>query len=164
MLVLSHSKRLRIDLHKFRKRIHKTSSDRNRSTYRNIIVRELFTRNFRCRIYRCSVFTDDKHSYILRERHPPYELLCLPAGCSVSYSNHLNSIFLHHCRDCLNCLDLLICRRMRKDSLIMQQISLTVQTYNLAACPETGINSKNILLSHRRCKQKLTKVVSENPY
>ena len=43
MLVLAHSERLRIYLHKFCKRVHETATDGYRSTYGHVIVRKLFT-------------------------------------------------------------------------------------------------------------------------
>ena len=40
MLVLSHSKRLRVDLDKLGKRIHQTSSDRHSATHCHVMIRK----------------------------------------------------------------------------------------------------------------------------
>ncbi len=48
MLVLPHSKGLRINLHQLRQRIHQTAADGHGPAHGHILVRELFTGDFRC--------------------------------------------------------------------------------------------------------------------
>ena len=51
---------------------------------------------------------------------------------------------------------------MREYYLVMQEVSLLVQTDNLAAVAETGINRHCPLLTDRSGKQKLREVLPEN--
>jgi hypothetical protein len=44
---------------------------------------------------------------------------------------------------------------MWEDSLIMKKISLLIQAYDLASCPESRVDSQNTLLSYRWGKKKL---------
>ena len=51
---------------------------------------------------------------------------------------------------------------MREYYLVMQEVSLLVQTDNLAAVAETGINRHCPLLADRSGKQKLREILTEH--
>ena len=53
---------------------------------------------------------------------------------------------------------------MRKDSLIVEKITLLIQTYDLTSGSESRVDSQDALLSYRWRKKKLAKVLSKYPY
>ena len=92
------------------------------------------------------------------------KVLRFTARCTVSDSDYFYSVFLDHGRYSLDSLNLFICRRMRKNSFIVQQISLFIKAYDLATGPEARVYGQHPFLPHWRSKEKLTEILSENSY
>src|SRR5208282_6860338 len=44
------------------------------------------------------------------------------------------------------------------------QFALPVETYDLAACPEPGVNGKDVFSAQRRGKQELSEIFDKDPY
>ena len=118
VLVLSHTDRLRIDLHQFRKRIHQAASDRNRAAHRDIVVGKFVARRFRCRINGGSLFAHCEYRNLAVEFLPDTE-------------KGIARIAVFPC---------FAYGRVGVDVLVMQKIALLIQANRLAAGAETGVD------------------------
>ena len=95
MLILSYSDRFRIYFHQFRKRIHQTPADRYSTSYSYIILRKFFSGNFRSRINRCTIFTDDKYLDFSIITQIGNKIFCFPTCRTITDRYCLNVIYLY---------------------------------------------------------------------
>ena len=155
MLVLSDTDWFRVDFNQFCKRIHQSSSYWNCSPYCNIIIGKLIPCCLRSWIDRCSSLAYNKYLNILFEFNPFNKLFGFATGSTITDCNGLDLIGIYKREDFLDRHRSLILRCMGINGFIMQQVSLAVETNKLAACPESGIQSQNILLTQRRSEEQL---------
>ena len=164
MLVLSHAEGLRIYLDQLGERVHQPASDGHSPADSDILVGELFPGNLGCRIYRRTVLTHGVDLDIVRDSDPLDEIFRLAGGSAVADGDGLDGIFLNHRRDGHYRLDLLILRRMRIDDLVVEKVAVHVKAGYLAAVSESRVDRHRPLLAHRRRKQELGKIVSEDSH
>ena len=120
ILVLPHSERLRVNFHKFSKRVHQPSAYGNSTPYGHIIFRKFLPCHFGCRIDGCPVLTHSKDFHTSRFGHPLYELLSLTGSSAVAYGYDLDSVLSNHRGHRSYGLNLVIDRRMREYGFVMQ--------------------------------------------
>src|SRR5580658_1143847 len=139
MLILSHPDRLGIDLHKLAQRIKQPPANAHRSPYRHILVRKFLPRYLRSRIDRSPAFVHHKDADLPAIINPSYQLLRLPASRPIAHTDRLNFKTVGQLSKRVDTGLHLILRRMGIDCTVMKEITLRIETDNLAARTEARI-------------------------
>ena len=162
VLVLAYAEILGIYFNELGERIHQPAAYRDRTAHRDIFVRELRPPHFRGGIYGSTVFAYGPQLAAIRQAYLAEEFYGLPACSSVAYGHRLYPILLQHILHGHQGLDFFILGRVREDDCVIQEFALRIQAGNFAAVPESGIHRHRPFLPHRRAKQQLTQILSEN--
>ena len=88
----------------------------------------------------------------------------LTACRTITYCHCLDTVFLNKMFDGGSCLSALRHWRVGEDGLVMQQIALSVEAYNLATGAESGVNTHHALLSQRCRHKQLTQIIGKDAY
>ena len=155
VLVLSHTKVLRVYLYKLCQRVHKPSAYADGTTRGDVLVREFLSCRWRSRIDARSVLRDDEYCRNLCVLVLPLvffhgiadEVLSLAACRAIANGYRLNLIVVEHAHYGYRGLGIVTLRRVWINYLMMQQIALRIKTSGLAAVGESRVYSHGALLS-----------------
>ena len=136
-----------------RRGVHQPASYRNRTPHGNVIVRKFLAGRIRGRINRRPAFIYHHNIELPRKAEALDERLCFPSGGPVAYSDCLYTKTAAQFPNLPGGLSSCLVAEMGENSVVMEQFALPVETYDLAARPEPGVNSKDVFSAQRWGKQ-----------
>ena len=164
VLILSHTDRLRIDLHQFCQRILHPPCNGDRAALGHVKVREFRCSQLARGINRGPRLRDDHISHTRHFRQQRRnELLAFPAGRAVADCDSCYAVLLHKSPDqpCRGCLTVLVARQGKEADTCIQHLAVLVDHSQLAACTETRVHAEGYLALHRRLHQQLMEILAE---
>ena len=147
MLILPHSDAFRFYFNEFGKGIHKATTDRDGATHCYVIIRKFFSCHSGSRIDTRSAFTNHKSLNICIKAQLLYKLFGFSSGSTIPYCYSLYLVLLNKGSDFFCCQCPLIFRRVRIDSIVMKQISLSIKAYNLTSGTKSRVDTHSSFLS-----------------
>ena len=149
MLVLADADRFRIELHKFRKRIHETAANGDGATDGQIKIGELLAGDLAGRVDRGTALADDNDL----EGGGKVEFfdkgLRLTGGRAIADGDGLDFVNPDHVLDRFGGFDLLGAALAGIDDFVGEELSLPVEQDNLATGSEAGVDAERDFLSKR---------------
>src|SRR5690554_3788609 len=98
MLVLSNTDRLSVNLYQLSQRINQSSTNRNSSSNRYIVIRKFLSSDRTSTINRGSIFRNNKNLHVILKENMLNHLFCFSTSCSVSNSYRFNIISFYQLR------------------------------------------------------------------
>ena len=156
----------RLDLHQFRKRILKTTANRNRTPDRGLVVGEFLTGVGARRIDARPRLVDDAVGDVglLEGAGDQFsdEGLGFPTGRAITDRDHVHAMFLDELDDpCAGCLALLLLADDRQHGMLQRHPTL-VDHDRLAAALESGVEGEHPLATDRGLEEKIPQIAGKH--
>ncbi len=162
VLVLADADRLRIELHEFGERVHQAASDRDGAAHGEVVIWELFARDFARRVDRCAAFVHRDDGDGRGESEAADEGLGFASAGAVADRDGLDLEFLHHGFDDLGGFIRTPVTLLGKDNVVAEQFALPVEDDDFAAGAKSGVDREHVLLAERRGEEEFTEVIGED--
>ncbi len=163
MLVLPDANRLGIEFYQFRQRIHEPAANRHRAAHGEVMGGEFFARNLGSGVDRRATLVDHHDGNGGRNADLANEGFGFAAGGTVADRDGLDIELADQSLQCLRRFAHFVDRSGRINHLVLQQLTLAVETNHFAAGAKTRINGQHVLAAQRRRQQQFPDILGEYP-
>ena len=147
MLILPYADGFRVYFDKLRQRVHQPARDGYGAAHRHVVFGKLIPGDFGSGINGSALLADNENLHFPVERMPFQKIFRFPAGGTVSDGDGFHFVGFYHLLQFGKRLFALVYRRVRVDVLVVQQVTLRIQTHHLTAGTESRVYSHHPFLS-----------------